>query len=38
MLIGLKKSLVDGENFTFDIVFKDGSKQTLKLPIKSIVN
>jgi len=38
MLIGLKKSLVDGENFTFDIVFKDGSKQTLMLPIKSIVN
>jgi copper(I)-binding protein len=38
MLIGLKKSLVDGENFTFDIVFKDGSTQTLKLPIKSIVN
>jgi len=38
MLIGLKKSLVDGEKFTFDIVFKDGSKQTLMLPIKSIVN
>jgi len=38
MLIGLKKSLIAGENFTFDIQFEDGSKQTLKLPIKSIVN
>jgi len=38
MLIGLKKSLLAGEKFSFELNFKDGSKQTLELPIKSIVN
>jgi copper(I)-binding protein len=38
MFIGLKKMVKAGDNFAFDLSFKDGTTQSLELPIKSIVN
>ena len=38
MFIGLHKALVAGETFSFDLVFENGERQSLTLPIKSIVN
>ncbi len=38
MFIGLKKMIKAGDQFKFDLSFKDGSTQAIELPIKSIVN
>lgn len=38
MFIGLQKTAKAGESFKFDLSFKDGSSQSVELPIKSIVN
>ena len=37
MFIGLKKMIKAGDQFKFDLSFKDGSTQAIELPIKSIV-
>ncbi len=37
MFIGLKKMIKAGDQFAFDLSFKDGSSQPLQLPIKSII-
>lgn len=37
MFIGLKKPIVAGQHFSFNLSFKDGTSQAIELPIKSIV-
>jgi len=36
MLIGLEAPLIEGSDFTLELTFDDGSKQTLNVPVQSI--